>query len=203
MTDPIPVAPQTVPDAPASPERGFPEETPLAQMTDAQRAAYWQHYARKHEDTVKGFKGLTPQQVTDMQTENDALKTDRLTADEKTLKTAQKEAADTATAAARAELLPKLEAAQVKAIASTVLDKDQLAAFMDVVSTSALRGDNGEVDEAKVTAKLAAMFGQSQQPSQRWQNAGQHSAPPPTGKPGQGGRAEAERRFGKKPNSTQ
>lgn len=30
-------------------DRGYPEGTPLEQMTDAQQAAYWRHHSRKHE----------------------------------------------------------------------------------------------------------------------------------------------------------
>jgi hypothetical protein len=33
----------------------YPENTALAEMTDAQRAEYWRHKARKHEDRVKGM----------------------------------------------------------------------------------------------------------------------------------------------------
>ena len=174
-------------------------------MNDAQRAAYWQHYARKHEDTVKGFKGLTPQQVLDLQTENESLKGDKLTADEKALKEAQKQATEAATEAARAEFMPKLQAAEVKALASGVISGDQLKSFMSVVNPAAFAGDNGEIDETKVMGALTGMFGapQGNTPTQRWQNAGQYSPSPPAGKPGEGGRAEAARRFGKQTNSTQ
>lgn len=34
-------------------EHGFPESTPLVEMTAEQREAYWRHHARRHEDTVK------------------------------------------------------------------------------------------------------------------------------------------------------
>jgi hypothetical protein len=34
---------------------GYPENTPVAEMTDAQRAAYYKHQARKHEQRVKAM----------------------------------------------------------------------------------------------------------------------------------------------------
>lgn len=40
---------------------GYPLNTPIAEMTVDQQAAYWKHHSRKHEDTVKGL-GLTPGQ---------------------------------------------------------------------------------------------------------------------------------------------
>lgn len=36
---------------------GYPADTPTAEMTDGQRAAYWQHQARKHEGRVKNLTG--------------------------------------------------------------------------------------------------------------------------------------------------
>ncbi|KQQ22539.1 hypothetical protein ASF48_04975 [Rathayibacter sp. Leaf299] len=35
------------------PDLGFPKDTALEQMTVEQREAYWRHYARRHEATVK------------------------------------------------------------------------------------------------------------------------------------------------------
>lgn len=200
-------APNT-PTAPATGRaetNGYPANTPLEQMTDAQRAEYWKHYARKHEDKVNAYGELTPQQVKELQAKLDALEADKLTADERALKDARKEAADAAATAARAELQPKLQAAEVRGIAGPVIQGDQLKAFMALVSgekgvSSAVLGENGEVDEAKVMGLLTAMYGQApagqQQSGPRWQNAGQYSPPPPAGRPGGTGRAEAQRRFG-------
>jgi hypothetical protein len=171
-------------------------------MTEAQRTAYWQHYARKHEDTVKGFNGLTPQQVKDMQTENDALRTAQMSASDKALDAARKEAAKTAAEAARAEYLPQMQQLQVKAIASQVIQGDKLNAFLAIVDPSKLVGADGAVDETMVMGHLTAMYGAQQPqgatPGQRWQNAGQFSPPPPGAKPGAAGSAEAARRFGAK-----
>jgi hypothetical protein len=172
---------------------------PLSDMTDAQRASYWQHYARKHENTVKGFEGMTPQQVAELKSEVESLKSEKLTADEKALKQATKEAADAARAEAEAKYRPQMQALQVKAIASTILAGDQLSSFCDIVNPNALLGADGEVDESRVMGALTAMFGQSNQPtpppSQRWQNAGQHSAPPP---PSNAARDQAQEQLSKR-----
>lgn len=47
--------------APKAPE--FPADTSVKDMTPEQQAAYWKHHARKHEDRVKEFGTLTPEQV--------------------------------------------------------------------------------------------------------------------------------------------
>lgn len=193
-----PAAPAT-PAAPVAPEsdRGFPEGTPIAAMTPDQQVAYWKHYARQHENTVKAFDGLTPQQVAEMKTRLETLETEKLSADEKALKAARAEASTAAAEAAKAEFLPKLQAAEVKSIAAEIIKGDQLKTFLSVINPAAFVGDNGEIDESKVMGALTGMFGAPQQaPQQRWQNAGQFAPPPPPGRPGESGRAEAARRFG-------
>jgi hypothetical protein len=201
------------PAAPAGPpegEKGFPEGTPLTEMTDAQKAAYWQHYARKHEDTVKAFKGLTPQQVADLQAENDSLKTEKMSADEKALKAARDEAFQQAQQEAQAQYLPQIQRSAVQSIAANIVTGDKLKAFLDIISPqlpdgkfqppTAVLGEDGQVSEEKVMGYLTAMYGTSQSPpaGPRWQNFGQYSPPPPPQPAGAGGTAEAQKRFGKK-----
>lgn len=189
---PAPVAPP----APQDSDRGFPEGTPIATMTPEQQVAYWKHYARQHENTVKAFDGLTPQQVADMKAKLETLETEKLSADEKAIKAAREEASTAAAEAAKAEFLPKLQAAEVKSIAAEIIKGDQLKTFLSVINPAAFVGDNGEIDESKVMGALTGMFGAPQQPMQRWQNAGQFAPAPPPGRPGESGRAEAARRFG-------
>lgn len=40
-------------------DRGYPADTPVADMTDAQQAAYWKYHSRKHENQLKELKGQT------------------------------------------------------------------------------------------------------------------------------------------------
>lgn len=222
---PAPPAPNNQPDQPpASPpnpapneappqgDKGFPEGTPLAEMTDAQQAAYWKHHARRHEDTVKGFKGLTPQQVAELQAENDSLKTERMSADEKALKAARDEAFKQAQQEAQAQYLPQIQRSAVQSIASGIVSGDKLNAFLDIISPAlpdgkfqpptAVLGEDGQVSEEKVMGYLTAMYGTGTPPAPpagpRWQNFSQYSPPPPPQTAGAGGAAEAQKRFGKK-----
>lgn len=208
MTQPsTPTAPPAEPATPENPtappgaDKGFPEGTPLTEMTEAQQLAYWKHHARRHEDAVKAYKGLTPQQIAELQAENENLKTERMSADEKALKDAREEAAKQARAEAEAQYLPQIRAAKVQSIASGIVSGDRLSAFMDVVDTSKLLDESGQVSEEKVMGYLTAMYGTTQQAppaGPRWQNFGQHSPPPPPQAAGAGGIAEAQKRFGKK-----
>jgi hypothetical protein len=198
-----PAAPPTPEPAPApqGSDKEFPEGVPLEQLTAEQQIAFWKYHARKHEDTIKAFKGLTPAQVSELQAKNEALEAKALSADEKALKAVRDEAFKQARAQAEAEYLPQLRAAKVQTIASTIVSGDRLDAFMAIVDPAKLLGDDGTVDESKVMGYLTAMYGADQQPGPRqpqWQNFGQHTPPPPPQKTGAGGAAEAQRRFGKK-----
>ncbi|WP_433568052.1 hypothetical protein ACQP1O_43190 (plasmid) [Nocardia sp. CA-151230] len=210
-----PAAPAPSPAAPAAPPASTPSANgedwrgiPLSEMTDAQRASYWQHYAREHESAVKAFKGVTPQEVAALKAKADALETEKMSADEKALKQAKQEAADAATAEAQSQFLPRIQALQVKAAASSILSGDQLKTFCDIVNPAALLGADGEVDESKVMGALTAMYPgqanptQPQANTQRWQNAGQHSAPPPRGNTAvDQANQQLEKRFGIKQKS--
>ncbi|MDP7729502.1 hypothetical protein [Mycobacterium sp. TY813] len=207
---PTPAAPET-PEAPSAGDKGFPEGTPLTEMTEAQQLAYWKHHARRHEDTVKAFKGLTPQQVADLQAENDSLKTEKMSADEKALKAARDEAFKQAQQEAQAQYLPQIQRSDIQRIAGDIVSGEKLKAFLDIVapakpdggfhSPTAVLGEDGQVSEEKVMGYLTAMYGGDAPPppaGPRWQNFGQHSPPPPPQPLGAAGAAAAEKRFGKK-----
>lgn len=198
---PVPATPATPPEPVANGEDW--QGIPLSEMSDAQKASYWQHYARKHETAVKAFEGMTPQQVAELKGKVETLESERLSADEKALKQAQKLAADSTRAEVEAQYRPKMQALQVKSVASSILSGDQLASFCEIVNPAALLGADGEIDDSKVMGALTAMFGQAtpsqpQPTTQRWQNAGQHSAPPPRGNAAvDQARQQLEKRFGK------
>lgn len=184
-------------DEKPSPDRGFPENTPVQEMTDAQKAAYFRHQNRKSEGLLKNYKGVTPEQIQQMQAELDTLRGEKLSADEKALEEAKKQAADDARHAEREALTPRLLRAELKGIASQVLSGDKLTAWLDDIDPSKFTNSDGEIDEEKVMGKLTALFGvQSQETPRR--NWGQyaHSGAAPGSKPGDAGRAEAKKRFG-------
>lgn len=182
-------------------DKGFPENTPIAEMTDAQKAAYYKYQNRKTESKLAAFKGVTPDQIQQMQAELEQLRNEKLTADEKALREATKKAAEEARAQTLAELQPKLLRTQLKSVASQILSGEQLEAWLDGVDASKFTGEDGEIDEEKVMGRLTAIFGARKQDTdsshqRRWW--GQHSAVSsgPPSKPGDAGRAEAAKRFG-------
>jgi hypothetical protein len=137
-------------------DKGFPADTPVAEMTAEQQAAYWKDKARKHEDVVKDLKPKLA--------DYDALKTKadewdafQHTADtehEKALAAAREEAAKTAAEKARAEerarLIPVAVGAALRTQLAGRLEAKQVDALLDGIDHNRFLDDNGAVDADKV-----------------------------------------------------
>lgn len=128
----------------------------------------------------------------------DALENDLASESEK----AVKKAADDARAAAADENAPRLVRQAFRAEAKGVLDKDQLDGLLEDYNPKNYLTADGDVDEEKVAARVAKLAGKK--------DDGKGSGKTPPRPLGQGthqqatpsardlGRAEAEKRFGKK-----
>lgn len=193
--------PDPVVEAPE--DKGYPEGTHLADMTDAQKAAYYKDQ-NKHTDRLRSqlsaFNGFTPDDVHAMWTRLEELEGERLTADQKAVKEATERAAAEARAAVEAEFRPRLDQSALRSAAAGFLNGEQLELFVATTNPAAFYGENGGVDTEKVTTYLSSLFGQKPGPQPRpaW---GQHTGVPPQAVPGAAGKAEALRRQGITPNS--
>lgn len=170
-------------------------------MTVDQQAAYYRYQNRQTDNKLAAFKGVTPQQVQEMQQRLEEVDRAQLTADQKAVKDAEKAARD----AADADWRPKLQTAQLRAIASDVLKGDQLNAWLSGMNPAAFANENGEIDQEKVMGHLTAAFGVGGQGQQQPPGNGQPAAPAwgqqsgGTGapiRPGETGRAALAKRHG-------
>jgi hypothetical protein len=184
-------------------DKGFPENTPVKDMTEAQQAAYFRYQNRQTDNKLAAFKGVKPEDVSAMQQELEALRAKDMTASEKAVKDAEK----AARAAADAEWRPRLQTAELRSIASEVLKGDQLNAWLAGMNPAAFANDNGEIDQEKVMGHLTAAFGVGGQDQQQQSNNGRQQ-PPAWGqtsggtgsvtRPGEAGRAAVAKRHGVK-----
>lgn len=142
---PAPSAPPTPPVPPVS-DKGFPDNTPLAEMTAEQQAAYWKHYARQHEGVAKARADYDDLKA--KADELDALKAASATEQEKAVKAAS-EAARTK---ALQETTPRLVAAEFRAASAGRHTPEQLAAILEPLDMSKFLDPKGNVDTAKVDA---------------------------------------------------
>lgn len=187
---------------------GFPKDTPVAEMTAEQKAAYFEHKASKEESRRKGLSkvvgGKTAEQLAADLKELEELRTGRLSDNEKAIK----EAADTARAEERGKVGGKLVTAEFKAALAHV-DADRRSALIEGLNLDIpdvarkYLNDDGDVDADKVKkyADSIAPPDTGTQPQRRRDyGAGQRRQGEPTR--GASGKAEAARRFGSQTTTT-
>lgn len=186
-------------------EHGYPDATPLAEMTIVEQAAYWKAKARQHENRAKGKNsgGLSAEEAQALRDEIDQLRTAAMSDTERAQTEAITTAAEQARIEARNELLPMLREAQVRGYASTVLAGERLDGWVESVAVEKFLDADGDVDGAKVVAHLTSLFGTEEKtpaPAPTYPNVGQASQGAGFSKTPafQAGLAEAERRFGAK-----
>lgn len=206
---PIPAAaPAPAPPSPApAADRGYPEGTPLEQMTAEQQAAYWKYYARQHEQRNKDLGNLTPEQLAELRTKaekHDALEFEMLSEKDKAIESARAEASHQALD----EFMPKLVAAEFKAAAAGRIDASQIEGIIGPLDkTYFYAADGRSVDATKVAAYIdqIAPAPTAAPPSRRGPSpAGVTPTPSstsgaaPTASGQDAGRSEYERRHGKR-----
>lgn len=159
MSAPVPAAPASDPAAPPAPpvaapvvdDKGFPAETPVVEMTAVEQAAYWKFHARQHESRVKAMGDYDD--IKSKAAQYDALSDASRTDQERAVETAKAEGK----AAALQEAAPRLVRAEFRAAAKGVLTDAARDAILEDLDFSKYLTDKGEVDEAKVAAKVTAL----------------------------------------------
>ena len=157
---PTPVTPPATaaPATPAAGDTGFPANTPVAEMTDAQRAAYHRHYAVQHRaerDELAAWKAANEAKVAQYEALEAASKTET----ERAIEAARTEAAAAAKAEALAEARKTYGVPAVQARLDAALDAKGLTAEqMKVLVPDPARflGADG-VDTTALTAFLVAL----------------------------------------------
>lgn len=165
----------------------FPADTAVKDMTPEQQAAYWKHHAQKHENRVKAYGGLTPEQARKAAEELEEARRKSLTETER----AVEEARDKARQDAIAESA-KREAATALKMALRGRTIDGALAFdrPDFVK-----------DGAADTEAIIEWVEQNSQPAggaRQRVDLGQGNRESLRISGREAGRAEAEKRFGKK-----
>lgn len=192
-SSPPPVPGQAPPGhpSPATPleggDRGYPPDVPLAQMTDAQQAAYWRFHSRRHEATATGRADY-----------------DQVKAELERLRTATQTDSEKAIEAARlagvAEAAPRVVSAYLRGALTGRVAPDVLPQLVDSVNPAYFLTAKGEIDDVKVTAYVAQVApAQAATATAQWPDMGQGTRTPVAASRAAAGAAEADKRFGKKP----
>lgn len=150
-------------------DKGFPANTPVKDMTDAQQAAYWKDKSRKHEGRVNAMSDYD--EMKQKAAELDQLKDAEKSADQKAVDDAVKQAL----AAKETEWAQKLAATKVAAELRALLHMktpEDMAAIIEPLNLSNFLTSDGEVDTDKVT-QYASKFTTGDEKGGRWPGIGQ------------------------------
>lgn len=175
----------------AATETGFPADTPVAEMTAPQQAAYWKHQSRRHERRATENAAAAE--------ERDRLKAQHQTESEKALEAAK--------AAGRTEAMQEVVEARLSAALTGRMTDDQADALIDGVNHIKFLGTDGKVDTTKVREwvdKVAPKNdGAGAAGGRQKVDTGGGNRGGATGKSGrEAGLTEAERRGYRKPAAT-
>lgn len=133
---------------PGTGEPAFPANTPVAEMTHAQQAAYWKASSRKHEQRSKTLG--TPEEIKKLRDDAAELEKLRLASmgEQERAVTAAKAEATTATAHTYAL---RLVAAEFRAATAGRLTPEELSVVLEPMDLAKFLDAAGDVDTAKVT----------------------------------------------------
>lgn len=141
-------------------EHGFPDKTPVADMTTEQQTAYWKHQARKHESTSKSRADYDA-----IKAERDQLKKAGMSPDEQAIQDAKDQAAAEARTDERGKWAGRTVKAELRAALKGKVHipkgRDEgaiLSSILDPLNPQHFLTSDGEVDADKVTA-YASGFG--------------------------------------------
>ena len=137
---------------------GYPDDTPLAEMSTPEQLAYWKHKSRMHESKAKDLRkgeSAEAEKLKDRIKElEDAQKSDAEKASEAALAKAREDGEK----AGREAVLPLLREAQLRAYASIVVPTDVLDDVVDSFRVDKFLDDEGELDGKRVVDYLSKIF---------------------------------------------
>lgn len=149
--EPAPAVPKPPPSAPTPATLGFPKDTPVADMTPEQRAAFEAHKRemnrQRKQEWTDATGGRTPAQMKADLAELERLRHEKLTPSEQAIAEARKQGREEK----EREMQPQLvEMAFTAALAH--LDEDARSELIDTLDLSKFIKDSGAVDTAKVAS---------------------------------------------------
>lgn len=138
----------TPPAPPANPpaDLGFPPNTPVAEMTLEQQVAYHKHQARKHETRASEYRqALGGKTAAEAQAELEQLRRDKMTAEERAIEDAKRQARDEATR----EYAPQSVRTAFDLLLGDMPEEERNAEI-ELLDLSKFLTSSGAVDTAKV-----------------------------------------------------
>lgn len=160
---PVPTPPPAPPagqGAPVNPH-GYPENTPLAEMTAEQRESYWKYHARKHETAAQAAARRVAE-LEPVAARAAELEEATKTAEQKALEAARTAGIEEGKAAAEQAVVsrfaPALLQAKFESALAGRMASEQVSAVVSALNVAAFLGADGLPDPQKVTDYVATAF---------------------------------------------
>lgn len=135
-------------------ERGWPADTPVAEMTAEQAAAYWKHHSRKHEGRARELEEQARKDAADAAAWREH-KENQKPEEQRASEDAVRKAVAEAEARVRAETTGKIFQAEFRAAAARKgVDAD---AQLDYLDQARFITEAGDVDTDKITSFLETL----------------------------------------------
>jgi hypothetical protein len=131
--------------------KGYPENTPVAEMTAEQQAAYWKAQSRKHEQRASQRSDYD--EIRAKADRYDELEREKLSEVERAKEEGRTEGRKQATR----EAALKLVDAKIEAAAAGRVDGEQLDGALEFLDRTRFLDDNDEVDTDKVLAFVSSI----------------------------------------------
>lgn len=172
--------------------KGFPADTPVADMTPDQQAAYWKDKARKHESRANERSDYDT-----VKAELDRIKAESMSEQEKAVAAAKAEGEKAGRTAAAQESGTKMVDAHISAaVTAGRMTQDQADAILEGLDRTKYLTKDHDVDTEKLTRLLNTVAPAKSGGRPDHGQGGRGSSTKTSGM--EAGKAEAERRFGKK-----
>lgn len=170
-------------------DKGFPANTPVAEMKPEEQAAYYKHQSRKQEERLRAYGDLTPEQAKQFKQDAETARQNSMTEVER--------AKEEGRAEMRAQLgAERARGAFEKALVGRTVDP---GAMLGLNLSQFVDGDKAKADEIKQWVEDNSTAVQtSNDQRQRFPDLGQGNRGNSKVTDRDAGLSEAERRFGKK-----
>lgn len=166
--EPITTAPEPTP----TPDKGFPDATPIAEMTVEQQAAYWKFQSRKHEGVANQYRAFgDPDTVKSLKEAADAAELARLNPSEQAVIAAREEGRVAALAEANSTAALAILRSSLEARGKTA---DEVNTFIGAFNPAAFIAD-GSVQTDQIAQFVTSLVGPPAGNPNAWPATGQGS----------------------------
>lgn len=137
-------------------EHGYPDNTPIKEMSPEHQVNYWKYHSRKNENLLKA--SVSKEEYDRVKLEADNARREKLPEAERALEDAKAAAKAEGRREALTAAAPKLIRAEIRAATAGKVTAQQIEDALEFVDERKFLDQNGDVDPAKVTRYASGLL---------------------------------------------